>query len=187
MTKFIPKEDGDVATGDFEKYPTELENSWILIHKLENHPFYSYMFSMYKNDDLPTGTIIMSPYFYHRYPEIHSLYYHKDEKTNTYFGVSGWVNPRYRRRGWWFWYGLMTRVIFWGNLNMYVDAGGDRDKKMEGFYQKATSAIKQKRKTENDGRANFPESEMQRDVAHPYTWYNHRVGGKIEKEDKDAV
>jgi hypothetical protein len=183
MTNFIPKNDNGIATGDFECYPTELENSWIFIHKLKNHSFYSYVFSMYHNDDLKTGTIVVSPYFYHKYPDVHSLYCHQDKDTGIYFGVSGWVNPKHRRKGWWFWYGLLTRIIFWGNFNIYVDAGGDRDKKMESFYQKATHIIKQKNKIENDGRSTQPEGEMQRDVVYPYTWYNHRIGGKIEKEN----
>lgn len=186
MTNFSLKNDNGIATAELESYPTELENSWIIVHKMKDHRFYAYMFCMYKNNDMPIGTIINSPYFYHRYPYIHSLYCHIDKELNTYFGVSGWVHPKHRKKGWWSWYSLLTRVIFWGNFKIYVDAGGDRDRKMENLYQKVTAMINQKNKTKNDGRVNQKEIEMQRDVASPHTWYNHRIGGKIEKEDNET-
>lgn len=186
MTKFIPKDDNGVATGDFECYPTELGNSWIFIHKLKDHKFYSYVLSMYKNDDLPRGTVIISPYFYHKYPHIHSLYLHPG-KSGTIYGVSGWVHPKYRRRGQWLWYGLLTRILFWGNLKIFMDIGGDRDKKMEASTRKMKEIIKQQSMVPNDGRMHQNDDEMPRDVVYPYIWYNHRVGGLIEKEIKDET
>jgi hypothetical protein len=187
MTNFIPKNDNGVATMDFECYPLELEDSWMFIHKLEDHFNYSYVFSMYKNNDFPKGTLIISPYFYHKYPDIHSLYTHQDKENGLYYGVSGWVNPKYRRRGFWYWYGIMTRVILWGNLGIHMDMGGDRDHKMEKSYQKIISSLKQEKIVENDGRAKQAETEMPRDVVFPYTWYNHRIGGKVETENKNET
>lgn len=181
MTNVTPKFDGKVLTADLDKFPEELGNSWIIIHKFENHPFYSYMFCMYHNDDFPAGTIIVSPYFYHKYPDVYSLYAKKN-KDNVYLGVRASVNPRHRGKGWWTWYAYLTRVIFWGNFKIVVDVTPDRNTKMENFYKKASKLFNHKNKTENDGRIKSPDQEMPRDSSFPYTWYNQRIGGKISHE-----
>jgi len=179
MTKFYPKNDNGVRTADFESFPVELKNSWILIHKFKNNPHYSYLFSMYHNDDYPRGTVVVSPYIYHKYPDIYSLYNHPND-DGIYYGVRASVNPQYRGQGWWTWYGYMTRVIFWGTFGIHVDVTPDRNTKMEGFYQKATKGIGQELKTKNNGRMYYPDEEMPRDPAFPHIWHNNRVGGKNE-------
>lgn len=184
MTNFVKKNINNVDVISIESYPTELESSWMYINKLSDHDHYSYVYSMYANNDLPKGTIVVSPYFYHKYPDIHSLYLHPTKESGIYYGVSGWVNPRHRRKGWWLWYGIMTRIIFLGNFNIEMDVGGDRDSKMEAAYQKVVKMLEHEKKAvKNDGRSQLPETEMQRDVVFPYTWYNHRIGGKIEREE----
>lgn len=185
MNNFTVKESFDkLSTGEFKNYPPELENSWIIFHKIDDHHQYAYMLCMYKNSDLPTGTIVESPYYYHRYPDVHSTYNHKDKITGKNFGVTGWVNPKYRRRGFWFWYSVFVWTILWNNFNIRIDAGGDRDKKMENFYNKVTKTIKQDSQTKNNGMKNFnlSDDQVQRDTSYPYTWYNHRIGGKVETE-----
>lgn len=182
MTNIFPKMCGGVPTADLEKFPEELGNSWIFIHKFENHPFYSYLFSLYHNEDFPAGTVIISPYLYHRYPDIYSIYSKPDE-NNIYYGMRASINPRYRGQKWWNWYGYLTRIIFWGNLNIHVDVTSDRNKKMEQFYQNATALFEQNNKIKNDGRMYLPDEEMPRDPAFPYIWYNQRIGGKIYNEN----
>lgn len=179
MTNFYPKMDGKVATADFECFPKELGNSWIFIHKFENHPLYSYLFSLYHNNDFEKGTVVMSPYIYHKYPDIYSVYA-KPQKDDIHYGIRVNVNPKFRGRGWWTWYGYLTRVIFWGTFGIHVDSTQERNTKIENFYQKATNAIGQNWKTENSGRNNYPDEEMPRDPAFPYIWYNNRIGGKNE-------
>lgn len=178
MTKFYPKVVDGVVTGDFECFPTELDNGWIFIHKFENHPMYSYLFSMYNNDDFPRGTVVVSPYIYHKYPDIYSLYA-KETEDGKYLGERAQINPRYRGRKWWTWYGYMTRIIFWGTFQKHIDATSERNNKMETFYQKAIKAFDQTWQLPNDGREKYPDEEMPRDPMFPYVWYNHRIGGKI--------
>lgn len=181
MTNFVTKIDGDVITLELECFPVELENGWIFIHEFENHKLFSNLFSMYKNDDFTRGTIIVSPYIYHRYPDIYSLYTHKTQ-DDRYLGCRAQINPRYRGRKWWTWYAYMTRVIFWGNFKKHIDVVAERNTKMENFYQKGRKVFNQKWQLENDGRNNYPDEDMARDLAYPYVWYNHRIGGKIEKD-----
>lgn len=182
MTNFKKKIDNGIVTLDFESFPKELGNSWIFIHEFKNHPFYSYLFSMYHNDDFPKGTIVVSPFFYHKYPDIYSLYSKKTDK-NIYLGERASVNPKYRGQTWWIWYAYMTRVIFWDILGIVVDITPDRNKKMEAFYQKYTTQYRtDEDNIENNGRMNYPSEEMPRDPAFPYIWYNNRISAKNKKE-----
>lgn len=182
MTNIYPKFDGDILTADLDIFPSELGNSWIFIHEFgDNHPFYSYMFCLYHNDDFPAGTVVTSPYFYHRYPDIYSLYDKKNE-DGIYYGVRASVNPRYRRQGWWTWYAYLTRIIFWGNLGIVVDVTPDRNKKMDNFYENAANTFNHKEKIKNDGRVELPDTEMPRDVGFPYIWYNQRISERISNE-----
>lgn len=181
MTNFYPKKDKEVMTADFDSFPEELGNSWIMIHKFNNHRFYSYMFCMYHNDDFPRGTIIVSPYFYHKYPDIYSLYNHPDD-NDVYHGVRASINPIHRGKKWWTWYGYMTRVIMWGTFGIHVDVTADRNSKIENFYQKATAAIGQEWQIKNNGRLEYSDEEMPRDVAFPYTWHNNRIVEKVNNE-----
>lgn len=189
MTNFVAKKDGDVITGDLECFPHELENSWMVIHKFKNHNLNSYMICMYKNDDLPKGTVIYSPYFYHKYPDAHSIYL-KENDENKILGSRIQINPRYRGRGWLKWYILMTRIIPWGNFGIHIDSVAERNAKLESSYLSVTNIAKEKfglkdYGLKNDGRSHYPENEMPRDTAHPETWYNHRIGGKIKKEENE--
>lgn len=177
MTNIYPKFDGKVLTADFEKFPQELGNSWIVIHKFDNHSFYSYMFCLYHNDDFPPGTVLMSPYFYHKYPDIYSLYT-KENSEGILFGIRASVNPKHRGKKMWTWYAYLTRILFWGNLGVIVDVTEDRNKKMDNFYEKASQVFNHKEKTKNDGRISYPSEEMPRDPAFPYIWHNQRIEGK---------
>lgn len=181
MTNFIPKTEGNIVTADFECFPTELENGWIFIHEFKNNKLFSNLFSMYKGDDFPRGTVVVSPYIYHRYPDIYSLY-EQPNAEGIILGSRGQINPRYRGRKWWTWYAYMTRVIFWGNFKKHIDVTPERNTKMETFYQKARKDFNQDWQMENTGRNKYPDEEMPRDPIYPYIWYNHRVGGKIEEE-----
>jgi hypothetical protein len=184
MTKFYPKIDGEVFTADFECFPKELENGWIFIHEFQDHKLLSHLFSMYKSNDFLRGTVIVSPYFYHKYPDIYSLYT-KKTKDGKYLGSRIQINPIHRGKKWLMWYAYMTRVIFWGTFKKHVDVVAERTAKIENFYSKATKSINQDQYLKNDGRKDFPDEEMGRDLAHPYVWYHHRIGGKIEKEKNE--
>lgn len=185
MTNFYSKNDNGVATVDLEAFPYELENSWMIIHKFKNHNFNSYMICMYNNNDFPRGTIIFSPYFYHKYPDVHSIYL-KENDEKKYLGSRIQINPFHRGKGWLKWYILLTRVVPWGNLGIVIDSVAERNAKLESSYQTVKKMGGQGNGLENDGRKNYPGNEMPRDTAHPETWYNHRIGGKISKDTNES-
>jgi hypothetical protein len=182
MTSFVAKDDNGVATADFECFPIELGDSWIFTHKFKSGGLHSFFISMYHNQDFPAGTVISSPYMYHKYPDVYSVYSRPNE-DGIYYGERASINPIHRGKKWWTWYGYMTRVIMWGTFGIHVDVTPDRNTKMESFYQKATKGIGQELKTKNNGRMNYPDEEMPRDPAFPYSWQNNRISKRIKNEN----
>jgi hypothetical protein len=179
-TKVKFKKNNNVVTIDLDKFPEELENSWCFIHDFKNnHNMYSYMFCLYNNDDFPKGTVIISPYFYHKYPDIYSLY-SKPNEDKVMFATRVHVNPKHRGKQWMIWYAYITRDIFWNNFGFIADVTSDRNKKVESWYKRYTELSGQEMKTQNNGRMNYPSEEMPRDPAYPYIWYNNRISEKVK-------
>jgi GNAT superfamily N-acetyltransferase len=165
-------------------FPEELENVWVHVHKFENHPTLSLVVSLYKNDDFKRGTVIVSPYFYHKYPDVYCIYT-KDIDGDTYIGARAYTNPKYRGRGYWKWFILFLRSFLYNNLQMYTDVSPERNSFLEKAYVSAHIIAKKTiTKYFNDGKMFTRDGKEPRDPCFPDIWYNQRVGGKVEENNK---
>lgn len=162
----------EIVIPNLEDYPQELENSWIHIYKVEDHFDISYIVSFYNNDDYPRGTIIVSPFLYHIYPDSYVIFNKDNLSTRIY------TNPVYRGRGYWKWIPQVLRCFFYNNFdNIYLDSSPERSMAGEKAYKKAIEIMKQKKIYVNNGRMKLGELEPPRDPSFPYIWYNNRIGG----------
>jgi hypothetical protein len=166
----------EIDLPEFNEYPKELENTWLHVYKVKDHFDLSYIVSFYKNNDYPRGTVIVSPFLYHKYPDGYVIF------DKQYFSSRIYGNPMYRGRGWWKWVPIVLRTFFYSNMNkIFVDATPERSMAGERSYKKALPYLKQKNPTINNGRMNLGEMEPPRDPTSPYIWYNNRVGGNREQ------
>lgn len=180
MTEVTPITVNGINLIDLSGFPDVLGNMWMHVHKINDSQTISCIVSFYKNDDFPAGTVIESPYIYHKYPDAYAMYALKSE-GGVYFGIRAYTNPFYRRNGWWRWIVFMLRIVLYSNFGMINEVSTDRNSILENVYKKALKIGGQAyNKYFNDGRMKFPNKEMPRDSGYPYVWYNNRIAGKIE-------
>jgi hypothetical protein len=177
MTNVVTNTVNEKKIPYLSSFPKELENVWVHVHKFENHPTLSLVVSLYKNDDFKKGTIIISPYFYHKYPDVYCVYT-KDVDGETHIGTRAYTNPKYRGRGYWKWFILFLRSFLYNNLQMYTDVSPERNSFMEKAYKNVQKTINYEYdKYKNDGKMYTKEYQEPRDPCFPDIWYNHRIGG----------
>lgn len=161
---------------NLKSFPEEIKNTWMHIIKIDRHPQLSYVVAIYKNNDFPEGTIILSPYFYHRYPDFYALY----EKDIKAFRI--YSNPMYRRQYHWNGFPMILRNFFYNSLGIYTDVIEERSLSAEKIYQKLKKMSKMPEEQDPspnnnaivDAQVNPP-----RDPCYPNVWYNHRIEGKV--------
>jgi hypothetical protein len=164
---------------DLESFPEEIKNTWMHIVKLDRHPHISYVVAIYKNDDFPEGTIILSPYFYHKYPDFYAL---EDKEVNA-FRI--YTNPIYRGQKHWKGFPMILRNFFYYSCGIYSDVGKERSLSGEMLYK---SLKKMADMPENEDPApnnrTVVDSEVNppRDPCYPNVWYNQRIERMISVE-----
>ena len=176
----VKKIDNEKVIFDFSSLPVQLKKMWAVITIIENHPLISFSLAIYKNDDYEEGTIIVSPYFYHKYPDLYAV---GNKEYNT---VRIYTNPIHRRKSQWKIIALLFRSFFYSNLNIYSDIAEDRSP----LGQKAYLELKQEVKkmgnldekyfsTSGIIKNDFDEEKIPRDPCFPNVWYNNRIGGRF--------
>jgi len=182
LVDFVPEIiEEDKLVFDIKSKPETLENFWAVVTKIKRHPFISYAIGIYLNDDFPEGTIIVSPYFYHKYPDFYVVY----DKNNRTMRL--YANPVYRGNRYWEYFAFIFRNFFYFNLNLYTDLGSLRTDYVHKMYLRLKESVLEKSNLteENDNSSpiineSFSEKDIPRDPCFPYIWYNQRIGEKNE-------
>lgn len=182
MTSFFFEEQNGVKLVNFNKFPEELGNMWISVHKFKNHGMLYAVVSMYQNDMYPPGTIIETPYMYNDYPDAYSVYVKKNEQ-GIFIGTRIYTNPKYRGNKWWKYLLGFLRDFLYTNFDMYTDVTPERTLAGEKIFKNAQKMLNQNTLNKNDGRMYVEEILPPRDPCYPETWYNHRIGGRIDESN----
>lgn len=169
---------------DIESVSKDLENLWMSIIEIKDHPFHSFAVAIYKNNDFEPGTIIVSKYFYHKYPDLYVVY-NKENRTSRLY-----TNPKYRKSGYWKYFAPILRNFFYFNLNIYSDFGTERSWLAHKMYLGLRKIILEKNnfldekydKSVYKIMENFTDKDVPRDPCFPNIWYNQRIGGVLNSE-----
>lgn len=163
---------------NFNEVPYPIDSLWFHLHKLNNNSTSSWVLSAYHSDDFPGGTIIKSPYIYHKFPDFYVTYSFPDEE-NVYLATRTSINPKYRGNGWIKPFILFIKTFLYNNFNILTDISTERNMAIERAYIAIHKMGKRLyKKYKNDGTMFGKMVEMPRDPCYPSIWYNHRIGGK---------
>jgi hypothetical protein len=180
VTEYKFEEIDGVKLANFSSFPKELGNMWLSFYKFKNHGMLHAVVCMYQNDLYPPGTIVESPYMYNDYPDAYSVY-RKMNDDKIFIGTRIYTNPEFRGNGWWKYLIAFLRDFLYTNFEMYTDAGKERTLAGEKIFRNAQNMVNQYTSNENDGRMNSQEILPPRDPCYPETWYNHRIGGRVNE------
>ena len=177
MIDFFPEIIDETIVFDIKSKPENLENFWCVITKISRHPFISQAIAVYVDKKFPSGTIIVSKYFYHRYPDFYVIY---DKNNNA---IRLYTRPKYRGNKNWEYFAFLFKNFFYFNLGENTNLAEDRSEIAQKMYLKLTKSILEKDESLEDFlfspakiREDFSEDKVPRDPCFPYIWYNQRMG-----------
>jgi hypothetical protein len=153
--------------------PAELDGFWVHVCVEPDQKDYTYIVSIYKNDEHPTGTIVLSKYLPYAYPDMYVCI------DNNYHTVRMYTNPIHRRNGYWVLFGAFLKPFFAKQFNVELEAPSDRSKLADRIYARARLLAGQTFATTplRGGRIDQDEMEPPRDPAFPLIWFGQRIGG----------
>jgi hypothetical protein len=178
IVDFVPEvTEENALIFDIKSKPKNLKNFWAVVTKIDRHPFISQAIAIYVNQDFPSGTIIVSKYFYHKYPDFYVVY----DKENNAMRV--YTSPPYRGNKNWEYFALLFKNFFYLNLGEHTNLSQDRSVIGEEMYLKIKKSVLEKGEDlesffnpATNIRNDFSEKDVPRDPCFPYIWYNHRMG-----------
>ena len=153
--------------------PEKLDGFWVHVCVEPDHKDFTYIVSIYKDSQHPTGTVILSKYLPYAYPD---MYMCVDTK---YHAIRVYTNPVHRRNGYWVLFGVFFKSFFATQFNVDLEAPFDRSKFTDRIYAKARRIAGQTFATTplKGGRIDQDEMEPPRDPAFPLIWFGQRIGG----------
>lgn len=154
-------------------FPKELDGFWVHVCVEPDHKDFTYIISIYKNNQYPTGTLIFSKYLPYAYPDMYVCI------DSNYYTIRMYTSPLYRRRGYWVLFGVFFKSFFATQLNVHLEAPPDRSKLADRIYARARKLAGQTYSTPvlRGGRIDQDEMEPPRDPAFPLIWFGQRIGG----------
>lgn len=99
---------------NFDKYPDELKDSWVLITLFDEKNPLGGLCSLYIDDRNPKGTIIISKKINNVFPDAY-VTWDKDGSANRIY-----TNPKYRKTGIMKNLGNLLKPVVYKKINLYV-------------------------------------------------------------------
>ena len=154
-------------------FPAELKGFWVHVCVEPDHKDFTYIISIYKNNQYPTGTVILSKYLPYEYPDMYVCI------SSNYLTVRMYTSPLHRRNGYWVLFGVFLKSFFSTHLGVELEAPPDRSKLADRIYARARKVAGQTFATIplRGGRIDQDEMEAPRDPAFPLIWFGQRIGG----------
>jgi hypothetical protein len=154
-------------------FPDMLTGFWVHVCIEPDNKDFTYIVSIYKNTEHPTGTVILSEYLPYAYPDMYMCV------DNNYHAIRVYTNPVHRRNGYWVSFGLFFKSFFATQFGVDLEAPFDRSKVTDRIYAKARRIAGQTFATPalRGGRIDHDEMEPPRDPAFPLIWFGQRIGG----------
>lgn len=154
-------------------FPEKLTGFWVHVCVKPDHKTFTYIVSIYKNNQYPTGTVILSEYLPYTYPDMYMCV------DNKYHAIRVYTNPTHRRNGYWVSFGVFFKSFFATQFGVDLEAPFDRSRVTDRIYAKARRIAGQAFATPTlkGGRIDQDEMEPPRDPAFPVIWFGQRIGG----------
>jgi hypothetical protein len=158
-------------------FPKELDGFWVHVCVELDSSSFTYIVSIYKNNDYPTGTVIISKYLPYAYPDMYGCFDKGYQVQRMY------TNPIHRRNGYWVPFGVFLKKFFAEQFGVNVDGTGDRSKQTDRIYARTRAVLGDASYVPpiKGGRIEYDEAEPPRDPAFPLIWFGQRIGGFNEQ------
>lgn len=99
---------------EFDQYPEELLNSWILVTLFDEKNYLGGVCSLYINNKFPSGTIIFSEFIDNDFPDAY-VSWEKNGKFNRIY-----CSPKYRKSGVVTTLGAVARTLVYFKTKVYL-------------------------------------------------------------------
>lgn len=155
------------------EFPEKLSGFWVHVCVEPESNLFTYIVSIYKNDDYPTGTVVLSKYMPYAYPDMYGCF------DKNYHIQRMYTNPIHRRNGYWIPFGIFFKKFFADQFNVNVDGTADRSKQTDRIYNRTRALLGESSyvPATKGGRIDYDEAEPPRDPAFPLIWFGQRIGG----------